>query len=420
MKRILAVLGSVVLTLALGACGHQMATQPNPSSLAPRQEAPVTGIHPLANVFTAAGDITPSVAAFRQALGTLNANTPGSQPAGRREINWDAVPAAFTNTNDFPVDFFNQPVVGRARGAVFSTRGTGFRVSDNNFADLDPDFADEFVFFSPVRTFAPVGSSAMTVEFFVPGTSDAAASTGFGVVFSDVDRVGSASIRLLDPKGKDLGRFAAPTASAGLSFVGVTFPTAVVARVEIESGRGAVAVGAVDISDRDKAARDLVIMDDFIYGEPQAVSGAVQGRLGAAGFPTGAAGRRQAPLAAGSLNGAAGQMPAYYDGALFTVNMKELPKTASASLLAKNSNVNEIYASNDLDDEQDFIPVINAIQGDGFNPLWRQNLIVFNRGLAPHQFVSEEAIEAAAAGSHPEITVVETDEVYRCSVVGRN
>ena len=28
----------------------------------------------------------------------------------------------------------------------------------------------------------------------------------------------------------------------------------------------------------------------------------------------------------GSMNGAAGQMPAFYDGELFTVNMKELPK----------------------------------------------------------------------------------------------
>jgi hypothetical protein len=74
--------------------------------------------------------------------------------------------------------------------------------------------------------------------------------------------------------------------------------------------------------------------------------------------------------------------------------------------------------TNDLDEEQDFIPVIDAIQGDGFNPLWRQILIVFNEGFTPHQFVSEEEIQAAAAGANPEITLVETDEVDRCSVVG--
>jgi hypothetical protein len=123
--------------------------------------------------------------------------------------------------------------------------------------------------------------------------------------------------------------------------------------------------------------------------------------------------------AAGSVNGAAGQMPAYYEGDLFTVNMKELSETASASIIAKNQSLNEIYASNDLDEEQDFVPVIDAIQGEGFNPLWRQILIVFNEGFTPHQFVSEDEIEAAAAGPNPEITLVETDEVYRCSVVGR-
>ena len=120
----------------------------------------------------------------------------------------------------------------------------------------------------------------------------------------------------------------------------------------------------------------------------------------------------------GSTNGAAGQMPAFYDGESFTVNMKEMPETASASLIGQNPSINTIYASNDLDEEQEFTPVIDAIQGDGFNPLWRQVLIIFNEGFTPHQFVSDEEIQAAAAGPNPEITLVVTDEVYRCSVVG--
>jgi hypothetical protein len=49
--------------------------------------------------------------------------------------------------------------------------------------------------------------------------------------------------------------------------------------------------------------------------------------------------------------------------------------------------------------------------------LWLQVLIVFNEGFTPHQFFSDEEILAAAAGA--EITLVVTDEVYRCSVVGR-
>jgi hypothetical protein len=121
---------------------------------------------------------------------------------------------------------------------------------------------------------------------------------------------------------------------------------------------------------------------------------------------------------AASNNGAAGQMPAFYDGDLFTVNMKEIPDGASAALIAHNPSVNTIYASNDLDEEQEFIPVIDAIQGDGFNPLWHQVLIVFNPGFTPHQFTSDEQVLAAAAGDNPEITLNVTDEVYRCSVVG--
>ena len=96
--------------------------------------------------------------------------------------------------------------------------------------------------------------------------------------------------------------------------------------------------------------------------------------------------------------------------------MFEVP--SSEALLEHNRNTNTIYASNDLDDEQDFLSVIDAIQGEGFNPLWHQVLVVFNQGFSPHQFVSEDQILAAAAGAHPEITLVSTDEVYRCSIVG--
>ena len=62
--------------------------------------------------------------------------------------------------------------------------------------------------------------------------------------------------------------------------------------------------------------------------------------------------------------------------------------------------------------------MIDAIQGDGFNPLWHQVLIVFNPGFTPHQFFSDDEVLAAAAGANPEITLDVTDEVYRCSVVG--
>ncbi len=270
MKTMLGSFATLLLLLSLGACTMNFSTAPRASAVS----ATTTADHSLErlHVFSAGGNIRESVEAFRTELGALNPNVPGSQAGGRREINWDAVPAAQTNTNTFPDDFFNQPVTGRARGAVFTTPGTGFRVSDNNFADLNPDFANQFVFFSPIRTFAAVGSNVTNVDFFVPGSNTAAVSRGFGVVFSDVDRLGSASIRLFDAAGTNLGRFLAPVAPSGVSFIAVAFPSPIVARVEIISGQGAVQAGAIDVSDRDKGpADDLVIMDDFIYGEPMAI-----------------------------------------------------------------------------------------------------------------------------------------------------
>ena len=115
----------------------------------------------------------------------------------------------------------------------------------------------------------------------------------------------------------------------------------------------------------------------------------------------------------GGPNGASRHIPAYYDGELFTINVFEVP--GEGALLAHNKSINEIYVTNDLDEEQEFDPVISAIQGDGFNPLWHQFLIVFNT-IAPRQFFSDdEVLEAADAG---EITLVDTEEVYVCAVIG--
>ena len=123
------------------------------------------------------------------------------------------------------------------------------------------------------------------------------------------------------------------------------------------------------------------------------------------------------PLFAGQALAGAGKathIPAFYDGNQVTINIFEVP--SSETLLASNKSLNTIYVTNDLDEEQDFAPVIDAIHGDGFNPLWHQVLIVFNAGFVPHQFLSDDEVLAAEAAG--EITLVETDEVYVCAVVG--
>ena len=219
-------------------------------------------------IVTGSGDVTGVVAQFRTLLGDpLNGVTPGAQPAGRREINWDGVPANFTDNDAFPGDFFN---TRSPRGAVFTTLGQSFRVSDNNLADVDPSYAGQFNFFSPQKTFAITGSTVMTAEFQVPGSSTAAVVRGFGVVFADVDRKGSATLEFFGPSGS-LGRFEAPVRSGDspLSFLGVVFQDTVVTSVRIVSGRAPIGAGVKDISDG--GSQDLVVMDDFLYSEPKAI-----------------------------------------------------------------------------------------------------------------------------------------------------
>jgi hypothetical protein len=115
-----------------------------------------------------------------------------------------------------------------------------------------------------------------------------------------------------------------------------------------------------------------------------------------------------------SENGRTSAREVYYDAKLFTVNMKELSDKA-----AEKISTHAIYASNDMDDPQDFNSVISAIPTDDFNALWLQKLIVFNPGFTPHQFFSDDEVLNAASGSNPEITLVNTGEIYRCSVIGR-
>ncbi len=120
--------------------------------------------------------------------------------------------------------------------------------------------------------------------------------------------------------------------------------------------------------------------------------------------------------AAGSTNGIAGSMPAYYDHRQFTINFKQFDVSQDV-LLAKNNQQNTIWQSDPgLPGGQPFISVINAIPGDGMNPLWAEVQITFTAGHTPRQLYSDDEVNAAAASG--EITLTPTNEMYRCSVIG--
>lgn len=223
------------------------------------------------SVGTSAADIQAAVAQFRNDLGgPLNPNQAGSFGSGRREINWDGVPNALSSPNNLPANFFNS---NSPRGAVFSTPGTGFQVSANagiapiEFDNINPGYSALFQTFSAQRLFTAVGSNVMTVTFFVPGTSEPALVKGFGSVFTNVQLANTTKIDAFDINGNLIGTAFAPSSSAvgNLSFVGLSFDAPVIASVRITTGNAALGPGV-----NNGNGVNLVVMDDFIYGEPVA------------------------------------------------------------------------------------------------------------------------------------------------------
>jgi hypothetical protein len=243
-------------------------------------------------VFQAAGptaqSITATVDAFRAALGDPNnANNPGPLASGRREINWDGGGGVDATTT--PVTPFN--VFLDNRGGQFTTPGIGLSQAppaggaQNGLAGLfiNPTYATAFRAFSPLRLFTPVGSNITEALFFVPGFNGVFPATvrGFGAVFTDVDEpngIGprerrgnphgaSTLVEYFDQSGKLIfsSFVAASPGNGNFSFFGIVFENAEIARVRITTGN---APPGPD----DDEENDIVMMDDFIYGEPQPLS----------------------------------------------------------------------------------------------------------------------------------------------------
>jgi hypothetical protein len=226
-------------------------------------------------VFQAAGPNTASIQGtvdqFRAALGAVNnGNAPGPLAGGRREINWDGGGSTATSPGPTPFTVFLN-----TRGALMTTPGTGFVQApvDGLVTTFgNPTYATIFSFFSPVRLFSPIDSNITDVDFFIPGTAGNthAATTGFGAVFTDVDqpdggrRRPSTFVEYYDAAGNLIFSSAVPPSPGNgtLSFFGAIFTDARIAKVRIRTGD--VALGPDD----DRFA-DVVVMDDFIYGEPK-------------------------------------------------------------------------------------------------------------------------------------------------------
>src|SRR5262249_2559221 len=121
-------------------------------------------------------------------------------------------------------------------------------------------------------------------------------------------------------------------------------------------------------------------------------------------------------VASAQPNGRSTLMPAYYDDQIFQINFTEL--ASEDTLIAHNGSINFIYMSDEcMPGGNMFVAVIDAIQGDGFNPLWQEVQIHFDNPDFPcKQLTSDTDIVNAAMNGL--VSLEMTGEVYRCSVVG--
>jgi len=262
----------------------------------------VSTAHATITTFTSTGDIGATVAIFQENLGQPNnVNAVGPIAEGRRQINWDAGIVPF----DMPGDFFNNPAFPPTRGAVFSTPGTGFGVSndgpggidDNEFDSINATYPDQFQTFSAPRLFTPIGSNVVDVNFFVPATNTPATVQGFGAIFTDVDITGQTQIEFFGLNDELLHIAFAPADPQGLSFLGVTFtdddhpgthPELTITRVRITAG-----TAAFGPDDNPSQNIDIVAIDDLLYSEPVAIPEPTTALLGLIGFAGGLLSRRR-------------------------------------------------------------------------------------------------------------------------------
>ena len=224
-----------------------------------------------------ASSIQSAVDAYRTALGGVNNGNGAPVATGRREINWDGGGSTATSAGPTPFDVFLN-----TRGGRFVTPGSGFvQVPVANVADFfgNPGYTNIFSAFSQVRLFSPVGSNETEAQFFVPGGGLIPAVTrGFGAVFTDIDlpdgsgpgrkrgnRQSSTLLEYYDAAGNLIFSSFAPASpgDGSLSFFGIVFDDPRIAKVVITTD-------AVP-GENDTQESDVVLMDDFLYGEPQAI-----------------------------------------------------------------------------------------------------------------------------------------------------
>ena len=215
------------------------------------------------------GNIQDDVEAFKNMLGPLN-TTPNAT-SGHREINWEGVPDSLLD-KPLPGDFFNQTgdnaLASLQKGITYASTGN-FVVSSDGFSSINNETSSQFTAFSGTKTFANTTAAKWEISFQKAGTTESAFVQAFGLVFSDVDKDSSTSFELFNGN-KSLGTYFVPAhdAASNFSFVGVNFTNNERITSVTVSHDGFLTEGTDDVSNG--GARDLVVLDDFIFSEPVA------------------------------------------------------------------------------------------------------------------------------------------------------
>jgi hypothetical protein len=231
----------------------------------------------------------------------------GPVATGHREVVWDGVPEALRNATTFSPTFFDRQVGGTEgvqSGIIFTaTGGTGEEVNDalagvlpdpavvgppdnpntnlgGDFSNLNPAYAGDLIAFTQNAEFAPIGTTTTDVTFHVAASTTKGFVTGFGVVFTSVDKAQASSIELFDVNNTSIVKIFAPLKSTGpfpfagpvaasagnipFSFVGYIDKTARIARVRMTNGESPINTGN-DMPGQ----RDVVAIDDIYFSEPR-------------------------------------------------------------------------------------------------------------------------------------------------------
>jgi hypothetical protein len=243
------------------------------------------------------GTAATALADFEAAIGGANngANPPTAPlTTGFRDINWDGVKLDGTDfggppnttvintghTVGIPLNRFQER--GVYFGAVYAVSGSFSATDTSTFADVNPNVSTLFPSFTPKNTFAMFNDNGIDFKFVVPSSHNttvvSAASRGFGAIFQNVQLADTSSIEYFNGS-TSLGKFFVQTGTAGQSeFLGVLFNNPIVTNVVLTLGTDVIfrfdgtTFTPGGVVDDPTGGHNLVVTDDFVYAEPQAIA----------------------------------------------------------------------------------------------------------------------------------------------------